>query len=71
MSLQQDLKTIFKQSGQSVRSVNELLNQKHGTDFSEQNLHKKINNETIRYTEVVDILDSIGYDIIWQKRTER
>lgn len=68
MSLKQDLRATIKQSGQSVRSVNELLNQKHNTDYSEQNLHKKINNETIRYTEVEELLDLIGYDIIWQKR---
>lgn len=68
MSLKQDLRATIKQSGQSVRSVNELLNQKNHTDFTEQNLHKKINNETIRYTEVADILDTLGYDIFWQKR---
>lgn len=70
MSLQHDLKTAIKQSGNSVRSVNEILNQKHNTDYSEQNLHKKINNETIRYTEVEELLDLIGYDITWQKRVQ-
>lgn len=71
MSLRTDLKAVIKQSGQTMKSVNETLNQQNGTDYSLVNLSKKFTNETLRYTEVAQILDIIGYDILWQKRTER
>lgn len=33
-----------------------------------QNLTNKINKDTIRYNEVVKILDSLGYDLVIQDR---
>ena len=70
MSLRSDLKSVIKQSGLTMKSVNQILNQQNGTDYSLVNLSKKFTHETLRYTEVAQILDIIGYDIIWQKRNE-
>ena len=33
-----------------------------------QNLSNKLNNETIRYTEVKEIADALGYEIKWEKK---
>lgn len=33
-----------------------------------QNLSNKLNNETIRYTEVKEIADALGYKIKWEKK---
>ncbi len=70
MSLRTDLKSIIKQSGSTMGAVNDALNERNGTDFSLVNLSKKFTYETLRYTEVAQILDILGYDIIWQKRNE-
>lgn len=33
-----------------------------------QNLSNKLNNETIKYTEVKEIADALGYEIKWEKK---
>ena len=38
---------------------------------SVSNLSAKLQRESIRYKEVVELADALGYDLIWQKRRER
>ena len=38
---------------------------------SVSNLSAKLQRESIRYKEVVELADVLGYDIVWQKRRER
>ena len=33
-----------------------------------QNLSNKLNNETIRYTEVKEIAEALGYEIKWERK---
>ena len=35
---------------------------------SQQNLSKKINNASFGYVDFVNLLDFLGYDVIWKKR---
>lgn len=39
--------------------------------FCISNLSAKLQRESIRYREVVELADVLGYDIVWQKRRER
>ena len=68
MSLYLDLKSLIVKSGFSIKSVNDQLNLRNGTDYSFQNLSRKIRRETLRYSEVEEILDVIGYEIIWAEK---
>ena len=68
MSLYLDLKSLIVKSGFSIKSVNDQLNLRNGTDYSFQNLSRKIRHETLRYSEVEEILDVIGYEIIWAEK---
>lgn len=65
MSLYLDLKSAIVKSGFTIKSVNDQLNLRNGTNYSFQNLSKKLRNQSLKYTEVVDILDIIGYEIQW------
>ena len=38
---------------------------------SVSNLSAKLQRESIRYKEVVELADALGYDLIWQKRREK
>ena len=38
---------------------------------SVSNLSAKLQRESIRYKEVIELADVLGYDIVWQKRRER
>ena len=37
---------------------------------SVSNLSAKLQRESIRYREVVELADVLGYDLVWQKRKE-
>lgn len=68
MTIKDDLKSYIVKKGYNVSKLNEQLNKKNGTDQSVQNLNKKINNETIRYDEVLEIAEVLGYEIVWKEK---
>ncbi len=48
----------------------ELLSDEYGWSDSVSNLSAKLQRESIRYKEVVELADVLGYDIVWQKRKD-
>lgn len=68
MPLKDDLKAIIIKSGWTITSVVEELNKRHNTDTSVQNFSSKMIRGTLKYSEVEEVLDIIGYDIAWTKR---
>lgn len=68
MSVKNDIKSYIVKEGLTVAKVAEMLNDKNSTEYTRQNLTKKINNESLRYTDAIDIADVLGYDIVWKKR---
>ena len=65
MGIKEDIKAFIVKSGMTMTEVVNELNKKNGTDYSLANFSKKLNNETIRYNEVLDIADICGYKIEW------
>ncbi len=68
MPLKDDLKAIIIKSGWTMTSVVEELNLRHHTNTSVQNFSSKMIRGTLKYSEVEEVLDIIGYDIVWTKR---
>ena len=67
MSIKNDIKSYIIKSGWTISKVQEELNKKNNTNYSVQNLSKKITNETLKYSEVLEIAEIIGYTITWNK----
>lgn len=67
MSIKNDIKSYIIKSGWTISKVQEELNKKNNTTYSVQNLSKKITNETLKYSEVLEIAEIIGYTIKWNK----
>lgn len=65
MSLYLDLKSVITKSGFTMKAVNDELNLRYGIDRTPQNFSKKLKNESLKYNDVVDILDVIGYTVSW------
>ncbi len=65
MGIKEDIKAFIVRAGFTMTQVVEELNKRNGTNYSLANFSKKINNETIRYNEVLEIADIIGYEIEW------
>ena len=54
--------------GMTMQEVVDLLRDEHGWSDSVSNLSNKLQRESLRYTEAVQLADALGYEIIWQKR---
>lgn len=68
MELKNDLKSIIIKSGWTMTAVSDELNHRRGTNTTVQNFSGKLRNETFKYSEIVEILDIIGYRIEWVKK---
>ena len=53
------------------REVVDLLHDEYGWSDSVSNLSAKLQRESIRYKEVLELADVLGYDIVWQKGREK
>ena len=53
----------------SVR--NEIKAQIVRAGFTMQEVVDLLQRESIRYKEVVELADTLGYELIWQKRMEK
>lgn len=51
--------------------MKKLLHDEYGWSDSVSNLSAKLQRESIRYKEVVELADVLGYDIVWQKRRDK
>ena len=59
-----------KKKGYSQSDLVDLLSQEYGWSDSVSNLSAKLQRESIRYKEVLELADVLGYDLIWQKRRD-
>lgn len=64
-----NVKAIIIESGKSLSEVAELLSKKYPDDpVSVQNLSNKIRRKSLRVTDLENIADVIGYEIVWRKK---
>ena len=68
MSLKNDLKGIIVKQGFTMSQVNDELNRRHGTSLSFQNFSNRFRKESFSYNEVAEILDVVGYRVIWEEK---
>ena len=71
MSVRNEIKAQIIRGGFTMQEVVELLHDEYGWSDSVSNLSAKLQRESIRYKEVVELADVLGYDLVWQKRRER
>ena len=56
-------------AGYTMQEVVDLLHYEYGWSDSVSNLSGKLQRESLRYREAVELADVLGYDLVWQKRT--
>lgn len=64
-----DLKTVFSSSGMKLKDINAEFNKRRGVDLGYQNFSNRLSRGTFKYQEVVTLLDIVGYNIQWIKRS--
>lgn len=65
MALKENLKATIIKSGWTMTSVVEEINKRNGTNYTVQNFSSKLSRGTLRYVEVEQVLEIIGYRIEW------
>ena len=58
-------------AGMTMQEVVDLLSDEYGWSDSVSNLSAKLQRESIRYKEVLELADVLGCDIVWQQRREK
>lgn len=68
MPLKEDLKALIIKTGWSMTAVVDKLNEKYDRKTSVQNFSSKLIRGTLKYSEVEEVLEIIGYKIDWSKK---
>ena len=71
MNVRNEIKAQIIRTGMTMQQVVDLLSYEYGWSDSVSNLSAKLQRESIRYKEVVELVDVLGYDIVWQKRRDK
>jgi hypothetical protein len=68
--IKNEVKSILAKKGLTMTHVVELINNNRSSDnkTSVQNLNNKLTRESIKYTEMVELANVLGFDIKWIPR---
>ena len=65
------IKTVIASESTTLKDVVSIMNERHPNDTTTpQNLTNNLARKTIRFDEVSEIMDILGYDIIFRSRKE-
>ena len=70
MSIRNEIKSQIVRAGFTMQEVVDLLHDEYGWSDSVSNLSNKLQRESLRYVEAVQLADALGYDLVWQKRRD-
>ena len=70
-NLRNEIKSYIVRQGMTMQKVVNPLQDKHGWSGSVSNLSNKLQRESLRYVEAVQLADALGYDLVWQKRRDK
>ncbi len=71
MNVRNEIKAQIVRAGFTMQEVVDLLHDEYGWSDSVSNLSAKLQRGSIRYKEVVELADVLGYELIGQKRREK
>ena len=71
MSVRNEIKAQIVRAGFTMQEVVDQLSEDYGWSDSVSNLSNKLQRESLRYVEAVQLADALGYDLVWQKRRDK
>ena len=69
-NLRNEIKSYIVRSGYTMQEVVDRLSEDYGWSDSVSNLSNKLQRESLRYTEAVQLAAVLGFEIVWQKRRD-
>ena len=70
MNVRNEIKAQIIRAGMTMQEVVDLLSTEYGWSDSVSNLSAKLQRGSIRYKEVLELADVLGYDVVWVKRRD-
>lgn len=70
MGIKEDIKSIISKEGVTMKNVAQVLTEQYNLPMKQSTFSDKLSKRTIKYEEVRAILDYLGYDIKFEKRTK-
>ena len=70
MNIRNEIKAQIVRAGFTMQELVDRLSDEYDWSDSVSNLSAKLQRESIRYKEVVELADVLGYDIVWLKRRD-
>ena len=70
-NLRNEIKPYIVRSGCTMQEVVDQLSEDYGWSDSVSNLSNKLQRESLRYVEAVQLAYALGYDLVWQKRRDK
>jgi len=70
MNIRNEIKSYIIRTGWTMLNLVEELSERYGWSSSVSNLSAKLQRESLRYKETIQIADVLGYDIVWVKRRD-
>lgn len=64
-NVRNEIKAQIVRAGFTMQDVVDKLAEDYGWSDSVSNLSAKLQRESIRYKEVIELADVLGYDIVW------
>ena len=71
MTVRNEIKAQIVRAGYTMQELVDRLAEEHDWSDSVSNLSAKLQRESIRYKEVLELAAVLGYDIVWQKKREK
>ncbi len=68
--MRNEIKAYIVRQGMTMQEVVDLLANEYGWSDSVSNLSNKLQRESLRYREAVQLADVLGYELVWQKKRE-
>ena len=69
-NLRNEIKAYIVRQGMTMQEVVDVLSDEYGWSGSVSNLSNKLQRESLRYKEAVQLADALGYDIQWVRRKD-
>ncbi|WP_415949485.1 hypothetical protein [Mitsuokella jalaludinii] len=70
MSLKHKLKVLCASNDMSLLDIMRAYNKKYGKAMVSQTYYQMINNDNIKWNTLTDMLDSVGYEIVFRRKRD-
>lgn len=71
MNIRNEIKAQIVRAGYTMQELVDKLHDEYGWSDSVSNLSAKLQRQSIRYREVVELAEALGYELVWEKRRDK